>query len=74
MRKAQLNAISRSYTQKARNQAFERLDEMKISFKEYCIMFNYNGSPVALVTAINKGCKKTLANVQAYRVATKERY
>ena len=74
MSKAQLHAISRYYTQKARNQALEKLDEMKISFREYCIMFNYNGSPVTLVTAIEKGSKKTLANVQAYRVATKERY
>lgn len=38
-----------------------------ISFRQYCQMFNYKGSPVALVTSIEKGYKKTLQSVKTYK-------
>lgn len=66
-RKAQLNAISRSYTAKYRKEALAGLTEIGVDFDAYCRAFGYKGSPCKLLTDINAGAKKTLANVEALR-------
>lgn len=67
MRTAQLNAISRSYTRRAQEQAIRQLLEQGIKYEAYCKTTGYKGSPVALCTAIAKGSKKTLADIEAFK-------
>lgn len=67
MRKAQLNAISRSYTQRGQRIALEHLEDMGINYTEYCKKFGYKGSPVRLLTSINSSKKQTLENVRIYK-------
>lgn len=66
MRRAQLNAISRSYTKKAQAYAIQTLAEVGINFAEYCDIIGYKGSPVALCTSIAKKQKSTLTNMEVY--------
>ena len=67
MKKTQLNAISRSYTRKAQKAALASLEAAGIDFNNYCKMFNYKGSPVRLVTSIEKHEKSTLENLEAFK-------
>lgn len=70
--KAQLNAISRSYTQKARKEAINRLWlDHGIIFDEFAKMFDYKGSPVRLLTSIDYNDDSTLNKVFAYYESTK---
>lgn len=73
MRKAQLNAISRSYTQKAQKRAIQILAEIGVDFAEYCDIIGYKGSPVALCTSIAKQAKSTMANLDMYEDLKGER-
>lgn len=66
--RAQLNAISRSYTEKARLEAIRELAcEHGVGFFTYRDMFSYKGSPVRLLTSIRNGESKTLYNLEIYR-------
>ena len=70
--KAQLNAISRSYTEKARKDAINRLWlDHGIVFDEFAKMFSYKASPVRLLTSIDYNDESALNKVFAYYEATK---
>lgn len=65
--KAQLNAISRSYTQKARKEAINSLWlDHNIVYDEFVRMFNYGASPVRLLTSIRFNDEATINKVIAY--------
>lgn len=70
--KAQLNAISRSYTQKARKEAIDKLWlDHGIVFDEFMAMFNYKASPARLLTSIQFNDERTMNKVLAYHESRK---
>lgn len=70
--KAQLNAISRSYTQKARKEAINTLWlDHNIVYDEFVRMFNYGASPVRLLTSIRFNDEATINKVIAYHESRK---
>ena len=55
MNRAQLNAISRNYTMKAQKKARQELQEKyNINFDKFAKVMNYKGSPVRLLTGLQK--------------------
>lgn len=52
--KAQLNAISRSYTEKAQKEALDFLKSQDIDFDVYCEENGWKASPVRLASKIRK--------------------
>lgn len=66
-RKAQLNAISRSYTEKYQREARADLDSLGIDFYKYCNLTGYKGSECRLVSDIKSGAKRTAESVRKYR-------
>lgn len=67
MKKTQLNAISRSYTRKAQKAALASLEAAGINYESFCKMFSYKGSPVRLVTSIEKREKSALDKLEAFK-------
>ena len=63
-RRAQLNAISRSYTERNRKHALEALQAMGIDYEAYCRRFNYKASPCHLLNAVNDKKAATMNNVK----------
>lgn len=65
--KSQLNAISRSYTERARAKAEKTLDEhFCIKFEKFCEDTGYAGSPCRLLTDIRYKRETTIGNVMEY--------
>ena len=62
--KKQLNAISRSYTEKAQKEARENLKTFGITYEQYVNAYGYKGSPCRLLTSLWRGDKKTTENVK----------
>ena len=62
--KAQLNAISRSYTATANRDARAWLQERGIDFHEYCVRFGWKGSAVMLQRSVMNQSKKVMANLE----------
>lgn len=61
---SQLRAISRSYTQKAQQDARQwLLINYGISYDQYAARFGYKGSPCQLVGSIRSGAIRTMQNV-----------
>ena len=70
--KAQLHAISRSYTAKARKEAIDELWlDHGIVFDSFAEMFDYKASPVRLLTSIRFNDENTMNKVMAYHDARK---
>ena len=56
--KAQLNAISRSYTQKRQKEALEYLRLMGIDYDQYCKETGWKGGPVKLAQRYERQAEK----------------
>lgn len=70
--KAQLNAISRTYTAKARKEAIDALWlDHGIVFDSFAEMFDYKASPVRLLASIRFNDESTMNKVLAYHEARK---
>lgn len=64
---AQLNAISREYTRRGQAKAREELmDRYTIDFDDYAKATGYKGSPVLLLTNLDKRVKGTCEKVVDY--------
>lgn len=65
--RAQLNAISRSYTAKYRKEAIEELAAIGVNYDAYCKAFNYKGSPCKLITDYKDGARRTVENINRFK-------
>lgn len=65
--KAQLNAISRSYAAKNRQQALTELSDMGIDYDRYCKVTGCHANPAQLVTWAKLRKAATLAKMEAYK-------
>lgn len=69
--KAQLNAISRSYTNKAKAGAIKELREVYgVDYSRLATMFSYKASPVRLLTDIKYKKQSTLTMINQYQELT----
>ena len=67
MKRSQLNAISRAYTERAQKKALEELKAAGIDYETFCKMFNYHGSPVLLLTQIQQRKAATLKKISSFK-------
>lgn len=65
--KAQLHAISRSYTERAQKKAVAELKAAGVDYTAFCKMFNYHGSPVLLLTQIQQRKAATLEKISSFK-------
>ena len=72
---AQLNAISRSYTERARKQArADLIADYNIHYEQFARLHEYKGGPCRLLTDIKFGKKSTLQKVREYYEECKVKY
>ncbi|MBQ9328914.1 MAG: hypothetical protein IJ225_10360 [Solobacterium sp.] len=57
-KRAQLNAISRSYTQKAQKEAREYLESVGINYEDYCKETGWKGGITRLASKIRSNGEK----------------
>lgn len=73
--KAQLNAISRSYTERARKQArADLIADYNIHYEQFSKLHEYKGGPCRLLTDIKFGKESTLQKVKEYYEECKVEY
>ncbi len=65
--KAQLNAISRSYTEKGNREALKELEAMGIDFEEFRKASGFKASAVRLVQLIHSGSTATHEKLKRYQ-------
>lgn len=65
-KRSQLNAISRYYTEKGRNEAIKSLkDHYDIDYDEFCMITGYKGSPVRMLGDMHTEAMRK--RLEAYR-------
>ena len=62
-KRSQLNAISRSYTQKAQKEARAWLEEQGIDFDEYCRRYDWKASVTRFVQSVREESPKVMKNI-----------
>lgn len=68
-RKAQLNAISRSYTQKAQKEARQWLLDQGIDFDEYCKRYEWKASVTRFAQSVRDHSEKVMKNIEEMKNA-----
>ena len=68
-KRSQLNAISRSYTEKAQKEARQWLEAQGIDFDEYCKRYGWKASVTRFAQSVRDGSAKVLANIEEMKNA-----
>lgn len=62
-KRSQLNAISRSYTQKAQKEARAWLEAQGIDFDEYCRRYDWKASVTRFAQSVREESPKVMKNI-----------